>query len=371
MARLFTSSIIAITLLCMGCATTSQSKESVAKPATAATPAAAKQRPQPDWVTGESRDYPRLDYITVRAQGATAATAAEEAQGRLLRLFLVDLNQNEISERQALESAGYEINRTHQPADAATVAAPELARVIEKISVADQWHDSAANTHHALAVIARNTGLGYLRSQIQMLDTNTEGYLKLASESTDPLTRMGTTAMAWRAQQLRAALQESMQQTDLTRRGIAPRWELNRLGREIDTLLVNLKIHPAGVPGDVNEASLTHALTSALKISKITPAALEKADYIISATVESSIIGEDGGWALAQGIVRLTIRDKENRERNHKEWTLKVPGIHEEAALRRALEKGEYTLKREMRNSLIDMAVGAPGKAESGDTPSK
>ena len=360
MSRLLISSLVTIALFSAGCATT-EIKESAAKEnpgvqTTAAAPVPA--RPQPDWVTGESRDYPRLDYIAIRTQASSADAAAQEALGKLSRMFMVDLNQYDLSERQALESAGYEINRANQPAEAMTIAAPEIQRILDKIKVVDQWHDDKNNTDYALAVLPRNTGLGYLRSQIQMLDTNTDDYMKNADEATDPLTKMGMVALAWRSQQLRESLQESMVNTDLTRHGIRPKWELKKLDKDINELLVNLNIYPSGVAGDTNEAAITDALNSALKITDITPAKKEKADYLLSATVESSIIGEENGWAVGQGKVHLTISDKANKERNHKDWTLKVPGINEDGALRRVLEKSEYTLKKEMRNSLIDMALG-------------
>jgi hypothetical protein len=169
---------------------------------------------------------------------------------------------------------------------------------------------------------------------------------------------MGMTALAWRAQQLRASLQESMRDADLTRRGIEPQWQLEKLSKDINALLVNLKIHPSGVAGDVNAELISNALNSALKIADLKPAAKEKADYTLSATIESTVIGEENGWAVGQGTIKAILTDRENRERGSKEWLIKVPGINKDAALSRVMEKSEFTLKKEMRNSLIDMALG-------------
>ncbi len=357
MAKLFTSAIVCIALSCAGCASTKNITSASNEPSDTKTTAAATPRTQPEWVTGESKTYPRLDYITTRTQGTSADAAAQQAQSKLSQMFLIDLAQYDMSERQALESAGYGINRTFQSAEAMTVAAPEIERILDKIAVVDQWYDNSSNTYHALGALARNTSLGYLRSQITMLDANTTDFLKSASENNDPLSKMGLTALAWRSQQLRASMQESMRDIDLTRRGIEPQWKLENLSKDINALLVNLKIFPSGVTGDVNATAISNALNSALKIADITPATKEKADYTLSATVESSIIGEKNGWAVGQGTINLTIADKKNNQRNHKQWNLNVPGINEDAALRRVLEKSEYSLKKEMRNNLIDMAL--------------
>lgn len=357
MARLLISSIVFIALFCAGCAST-ESKENSSKASSATKTIATAARSQPDWVTSESKEYPRLDYITSRTQGASADEAAQQAQSKLSRIFMVDLTQYDISERQAQASGGYELNRTFQPESAMTAAAPEIERILGKIAIVDQWYDSSNNTHHALAALARNTGLGYLRSQVQLLDTNTREFLKNARDSNDPLTRMGMTALAWRAQQLRTSMQESMRDIDLTRRGIEPQWEIESLRKEIDTQLVNLKIYPSGVTGDSNAEFMASALNSALKVADLKPATKEKADYTLSATVESAIIGEENSWAVGQGTIKLMLSDKQNNTRSNKQWIIKVPGINEETALRRVMEKSEFTLKKEMRNSLIDMALG-------------
>lgn len=365
MARLLISSLVSIAFFCGGCATT-ESKETrpdnaaikTAAAATAVPAAAAAPRPQPDWVSGESKQYPRLDYITARTQAASTDEAAQLAKAKMSRYFMADLAQYDMSERQAQASGSYQINRTFQPADAMTVAAPEIERILDKITVVDQWYDSNTRTHHALAAMARNTGLGYLRTQIQMLDTNTADFLKNARESSDPFTKMGMTALAWRAQQLRASLQESMSNVDLTRRGIEPQWQVSSLQKEIDALLVNLKIQPVGAAGDANGEYMANVLDSALKVADLKPASAREADYRISATVERSIAGEENNWAVGQANIKLILTDKENKERGHKEWTLRVPGISEDGALSRAQEKSDYTLKKEMRNSLIDMALG-------------
>ncbi|MDZ4261703.1 MAG: hypothetical protein U1B30_05160 [Pseudomonadota bacterium] len=358
MTRLLTSTIVFIALICSGCATSTTTSKNGVTERNNPNKSAEGARPQPDWVTGESKNYSRLDYITSRTQGASADAAAAQAQSRLSSMFMADLAQYDMSERQAAASGGYEINRTFQPEDGMTAATPEIERILGMIEIVDQWYDSSSNTYHALAALPRNSGLGYLRNQIQMLDANTQGFIKTAKESKDPLTKMGQTALAWRAQQLRSSMQESMRDVDLTRRGIEPQWQLESLRQDINNQLVNLKIYPSGVVDDANAEAIGNALTSALKVADLKPATEKQADYKISATIKSTIIGEKNGWAVGQGTISLVLSDKQNNERGNLQWVIEVSGINEDAALRRVMEKSEFTLKKEMRNSLLDMALG-------------
>ncbi len=355
MIKALTGGILLVAILCGGCAST-------AGKAGFASNSSGKHgdttRLQPEWVSGESKTYPRLDYITSRAQADSVEAATQQLNTNISRMFMVDLAQYDISERQAEVSGGYKINRTFQTEDAMTSAAPEIERILGKIEVVDQWYDSSSNTHHVLAALPRNSGLGYLRSQIEMLDGRTETFLKTAKEGKDPLTRMGQTALAWRAQQLRSTLQQSMREVDLTRRGIEPRWPLEALQQDINNQLMGLKIYPSGVAGDANAELLGNALNNALTIADLKPSKEKQADYKISATVDSAVVGEKGGWALGQGTIKLKLSDKQNRERSHTQWVVEVSGINGDAALRRVLEKSEFTLKKELRNSLIDMALG-------------
>ena len=344
MVNRLTGGIFLITIVCSGCASTTNS---VGIGAADSSKNSTATRPQPEWVTGESKSYPRLDYITSRAQGESADAAIQQLRTKLSRMFMVDLAQYDMSERQARTSGGYEINRTFQAKNAMTSTSPEIERILGKIEIVDQWHDSSTNTYHALAAMPRNSGLGYLRSQIEMLDTRTATFINNAKASKDPLTRMGQTA-----------LQESMRDADLTRRGIEPKWPLESLRHDINTQLTNLKIYPSGVTSDANATLINNALSNALAVADLKPAKEKQADYKLSATIDTAIIGEKSGWAIGQGTIKLRLSDKQNQERSNAQWVVEVSGINEDAALHRVLEKGEFTLKKEMRNSLIDMALG-------------
>ncbi len=356
MIRLFVP-IVLIGFLTTGCAAT-QTKPAKQGSESTTADAAAKQLPQPKWVEGESRQYPRLDYMRSRAQATSAKDAAQKARIKLARLFMVDTNALGISPHQARFAADYEIVEDFSSEQAPVVAFADITDVLDKIKIADQWYHVENNTHHALAVLPRNIGKAFLRKEIRRLDDTTGQLIDQAQTHGDPITQVGLMTKAWHTQQVRSVLQKAMTRADLTGRGIKPGWQLRNIKQDINSMLTSLRIYPTGLEGDVNARAMAAMLQGALKVTKLTPADESSADYIIRAVVEISIIGEENGWALGHGAIKVVLADKkDNRLRGSKQWEFQTPGLHEEHARRRVLEKTEYMLKKNMRNILLDIAM--------------
>ncbi len=369
MARSTVGTILAAAIICVGCVSnpstdkpTADKQESVAEttPSSEVQKAAAVEiasGPQPEWVAGEIAEFPRVQYITSRTQAQNAEAAKQQALANIAKLFLVDTTTFDMTIQQAADAADYEKNTTHLPDSAQTVAPPEVTRVLDKIKIVDQWFDSETNTYHALAAMPRNTSKGYLQSQIQLLDEKTLEYMKAARSSPDPFVQAGQIAMAWRSQQLRSKMQQSMQQADLTGRGIESEFNLTLMKQDANNLLTTLQIEPAGLAGEMNAKQVATMIKGGLLTSDLKPTDTN-ADYVMRGTLEAAVIGERNGWALGHGKLNLVLSDKTTGEvRGTTQWEVEVPGLDENAAIRRVYEKTEYKLKKDMRNILMEMAM--------------
>ncbi len=363
MAKNFTATTLAIAIICTGCASTptNESSQTVTQTSKAAKPSVSQptisSEQQPTWLDGESANYPRADYITSRTQAETAEKASQQALANVSRHFLIDVTEYEMPVEQAIVGAGYELNTTHLPQSALTVASPEVKRVLQKLKIVEQWFDNTNNRYHALAALPRNAGLGYLDNQIKALDEKTREYMQEARSNTDPFVQAGKIAMAWRCQQLRGKMQEAMRVADLTARGIAAEYKLNLMKKDAINLITTLQIEPSGLAGEVNAARLTTMIKGGLATAGLRPTNVNP-DYIMSGTLEASVIGERNGWAVGHGLLKLVLTDKVTSEvRGTKTWEIEVPGLDENAAIRRVYEKTEYKLKKDMRDILMEMAM--------------
>ncbi|HHJ80542.1 MAG TPA: hypothetical protein ENJ65_02795 [Candidatus Tenderia electrophaga] len=364
MANNIAVTALATAMLCTGCVSTPATESS--QPATPtshaaeqaiAQPAAIVSGPPPVWIDSESKKYPRVDYITSRTQAETAEQASQQALANVSRYFLIDTSKYEMPVEQAIVGAGYEINTTNLPDSALTVASPEVKRVLQKLKIVDTWFDSANKRYHALAALPRNAGRGYLDKQIKALDAKTQEYMQAARSNPDPFIQAGKIAMAWRCQQLRGEMQKAMRVADLTGRGIAAKYKLSLLRNDAINLITTLQIQPSGLAGEMNAAEVTNMIRGGLNTAGLHPTDINP-DYLMSGTLKASIIGERNGWAVGRGELKLVLTDKVTGEvRGTKTWQIEVPGLDENAAIRRVYEKTVYKLKKDMRDILIEMAM--------------
>lgn len=363
MAYKITTTMLAIAIICTGCASSPASKSNQAATPTLQTaePVASKPTipsgPQPTWLDGESLNYPRVDYITSRTHAETLDKASQQALANVSRHFLIDTSKYEMPVKQAIAGANYELNTSHLSPSALTVASTDVKRVLQKLRIVEQWYDSSNNRYHALAALPRNIGGGYLESQIKALDKKTREYMQEARSDTDPFVQAGKIAMAWRCQQLRSETQNAMRIADLTGRGIAPEYKLNLMKEDAINLITTLQIEPSGLASEMNAAEVANMIRGGLLTADLQPTDLNP-DYIMRGTLEASVIGERNGWALGHGELKLVLADKVTGEvRGTKNWDIDVPGLDENAAIRRVYEKTVYKLKKDMRDILMEMAM--------------
>lgn len=368
MARRIAATTLAAVIIYSGCTivpnSVSQQPKAQHAPDQSESATGIDSGPQPDWVSGESSEYPRLHYLTSRTQGDTPEQARRKALANLSAYFVVDSEAVGMSVQQAATAAGYELKRTNMGQSAPLVASPEADRVLEKIVVVAQWFDSGSNSYHALAAVPRNTAKGYLQDQIEALDEKTREYMKQARNTPDPFVQAGKLAMAWRSQQIRAKMQDSMKRADLTGRGIEPQFNLSLMKQDAEALLTALRIQPAGLEGEENAERVAQLIRGGLLTQDLRPAA-ENADYIMRGSLDAAVIGERNGWALGHGKLKLALVDKiTGRVLGSTDWEVDVPGLDENAAIRRVYEKTEYMLKVRMRDVLMEMAMQQPSSGE-------
>jgi len=363
MAKFYAGTLLVISLLATGCATTA-SKDAHAnapvKPQKSETTGAKIiTGEKPEWVDGDILAYPRLQYMTARAEGPTEEEAALEAQAKLAHLFVVDVDALNIPMQQAIDATGFQQITNLVGPESHTVASDQAERVLNKIDAAEVWLDASQGVYHALAVLPRNTGKGYLVKEIQLLDKRTQELIDEARNGQiDPLTQAGKMAKAWRAQQLRQVFETSLRtKADLTGRGIEPKWDSDTLEQDASGLLTTLQIEATGLVDDMNAQRVAQMIRDGLKVAEIKPP-VNEADYVMRGTLDAQVVGAENNWAVGGGELKLALADKVTGEvRGTKTWQVKVPGLDENAAIRRVYEKTEYMLKVNMRDILLEMSM--------------
>lgn len=342
-----------LAIIVSGCSTpggkpstsTSTSGKSGAPAATAVTP----PRPEPDWVNGDSANYGRIEYITMKSSADTAEQARQQARDKIIALFTyLDVDTGDNS------------NSATQSSNLAAAAAPEIA---SETKIVDEWQNPTTKTYYAFAALLRKHGESYMNNTIPQLDQQTSQLMEtMAKKDADPLRKIGLLAKAVRAQQQRQHLQKSMRVVDLTGRGIKPVWDIVRLQADLEEQLKQLKIRPSGLSESTDEAAaMTAMLSGGLKTAGLIPTDASHADYLLKGKLTITPKRLPNNWVSGEGVLHIELAENvAGLNRGEKTWNIEQPGLDEDVATRRVNEKAEFLLKKEMRNVLLEIARKQP-----------
>lgn len=329
--------IALLAMLAAGCSSTPTARSN------APLPAAAPPRPEPDWVSNESARYGRIEYIVKRAEANNAEQARQDARDKIIALFTY------------VDPAA--------KADSAALIAAAAPEIVSSVTIADEWQNPDTKTFHALATLQRKHGEAYMKAKIPQLDQETQKLIDAAAtKNIDPLRRTGLLAKALRAQKQRQYLQLSMRTVDVTGRGIKPVWDVVRIEADLEEQFKQLKIQPMGTSDDKAEAQLmVNLLTGGLKTAGLTPADTNHAEYLLKGKLTIDPKRLPNNWVSGQGVLQIELTERiAGLGRGEKKWNIEMPGLDEETAARRVTEKAEFTLKKEMHNVLLEIAISLP-----------
>lgn len=106
---------------------------------------------------------------------------------------------------------------------------------------------------------------------------------------------------------------------------------------------------------------MANLLTGGLKTAGLTPADTGHADYLLRGKLTIDPKRLPNNWVSGQGVLHIELAEKiAGLSRGEKRWEIEMPGLDEETAVRRVTEKAEFTLKKEMRNVLLEIAINQP-----------
>lgn len=306
---------------------------------------------QPDWILGQSSQYPASRFLSGRGQADTAAVARDRARADLAKVFSVHVNE------QSKDVASYSQGGGDAPAknslDVSRNVTTRTNEVLRGVEIADTWQDPATQVYYTLAVLPRAKAAASLRTQIAGLDAGTRAYLARARDSNDLLTKISAATHAVAAQTERAGLQRELQVVDITGRGSPAEWSLGKLRADKAALLARLKI-TAAAEGD-NAPALRKLLAGALADAGFTVGAA--ADYTMTARLDAAKLPPRDGWYWITGTLRVTL-DGATRAHGVQRWKLKASGTDPALAEQRLMDQVARTLDHNVQAAVLHFAGG-------------
>ncbi len=312
---------------------------------------------QPDWVNGNSSQYPPARYLTGKGEGELQALARDRARADLAKIFEVRI-QEQSSDRSRAESQSQNgETRLKLESSASREIVTRTDQIIAGIRIAETWQDPASKRFHALAVLDRMQAGNALRAEIDRLDDITGLAIRRARQSDNLLHKIGLAHKALQAQLEREIYNRQLKIVDYSGRGRETPYNLARLARDRDALLQRMKIRTRVGADPVG--GLDRMLQAAVAAAGFTPANEDKGVWLLEAELELSPSRDAQGWHWLRGSLslRLVQADSGQAQGSHR-WHIKESAQDPDVAKDRVRSRIDKILKTELRPTLI--GFGSP-----------
>ena len=313
------------------------------------------ERDTPEWVNGNSTQYPQNQYITGYGQADKLEQAQDRARANIAKVFEVTIVEHSEDTQELEQHSDGDTQQSQMDSRISRQLSTETRQIINGIEIADVWQAPNGGEYYVLAVLSRHQAETRLSRQIRSLDDATDRDVARARDSGDALLSIRYAADALEAQQQRAAYQKMASIVDPNGRGIPPRWEVSRLENDLADLLTRLhiEISSSGADGQTLEPLLAAGVTAA-GMQLADPG---KGDYVIDAKLDITDLGQRDGWYWQRAVLDIRLLDKaDDRLRGTHSWNnLKVAGLDEATARQRLLDKLATTLKTGLRPAILAM----------------
>jgi hypothetical protein len=315
--------------------------------------ACATHRPAPDWVNGDSKNYPAAQYLSGHGQADTREAAQDQARADISKTFKVTVRASTDNVQTATRdvSGG---NRFEQQASLRVSSRTD--QVISGIQIVEIWQDSDTASYHALAVLPRAQAAATFRQQMAELDDATRGHVERARSENDPFLKIAALGRALKAQQERDALQKNLQVVDGSGRGMEAAWNSAALRTELEDTLKRVSI-AARVPGNAPEGT-RELVSGALAQAGFIADSSGHPEFVLQADLKLTDLGQRDSWYWMRGNLEIVlIESAGNKVRGTHTWSLKGNASNKADAARRTMNQAGNVLSEELGATIIEMAT--------------
>lgn len=310
---------------------------------------------QPDWLLGQSKQYPASRYLTGRGQADELAVAKDRARADLAKTFSVTVSEQsrDVSSFSQSDSAA-KGTVSKNALDVSRNLTTQTDQMLNGVEIADTWQDPQTRVYYALATLSRAKAATALRTRIADMDADTRAYLDQAQHSNDLFVKIAAATHAVEAQTERAALQSELQVADITGRGMPPAWALGKLQADRSALLARLTINAAADGKDA--AAVQKLLAGALADAGFTVSGT--GEYTMTAQLDYDALQPREGWYWISGSLQVTLNGA-GQAHGVRRWQLKVSGSDPALARQRLMDQVASDLQTDIQSTVLDFASGS------------
>ncbi|MBI5243792.1 MAG: LPP20 family lipoprotein [Elusimicrobia bacterium] len=305
--------------------------------------------PKPDWVDGQSMEYPREQYLTGVGMGDDRTTAEGRARGEVSRVFSSAVTvMTTVHESEATSEKGGKPERSFSQEISQNVQTASK-KILEDVSIAETWRDDAAARTYALAVLDRAKGANILREKISDFDKQIEQWKKSLDEADGRLPRVKAAMKLQALLKARGELNGELRVVDASGKGLnAPIDEAQvkpQAAKALAALNVNVDVEGSG--STQVETGIVQGLAGfGLEARK---GKADGADILIEGISAAEQLEQGkGDWKWARSTATLTLKDAKTSKTflQFEESDRQASANYEEAARRSLSSLAKKVSKR-------------------------
>lgn len=305
----------------------------------------------PDWIYGQAKEYPDMQYISSRGQGMSLELAEDRARADLAKNYEVairEISHDGQAYTRKMDEAEKKKYSTYVERDIVT----HTSGVLRDVAIAEIWFDPAEEIYYALAVLSRQMTAMRLRQEMEVLDNTTAIYLSVPHGTDDKLLEVAMIQKSIEAQWERTSLQHSFSVVNPSSHGVPPSWDV--VGMEViyHKLLgkISFQVKAKG------SKDLENIIASSLAASGFMVKDDKPADYHLIGTLELDDIKRDNGLYWLRGNLTISLKDPGGQLRGSHTWPLKQSATQEAVVKQQINLAVEHRLKEDLRLTLLGFA---------------
>jgi hypothetical protein len=194
---------------------------------------------RPEWVDGESIQYPSSNFLTGVGYGPDRKSAEDKARAEIAKIFFSKIDSRTRSYQDYLQTTSKGKSKVEETLSIEEVTKVSSQKVLSGVRIAHVYHETGTESmFYALAVLNREQSAKILRDKIGELDRDIKGTLAKANGAEDMLTKVKYLKQSIQEHILREAYDAELRIVSRSGGGISPPVNFTELKNRLESVLL-------------------------------------------------------------------------------------------------------------------------------------
>lgn len=258
---------------------------------------------RPDWVNGDSIQYPSSKYLTGVGYGPERASAEDKARAEIAKIFFSKIDSRTKSYQDYLQTTSKGKSKIEETLSIEEVTKVSSQKVLSGVRIAHVYHETGSESlFYALAVLNREQSAKILRDKIEELDQGISETLANANRAEDMLTKVKYLKQSIQEHIIREAYDAELRIVSRSGGGVSPPVSFTELKNQLESVLLRDFLIGVSVSG-----------SRASEIQEALVQGLNQQGFAISEDLSRTNV-------IVRGTVKITPLERGTSEWKYVQW---------------------------------------------------